>query len=80
VLRVLAHREYERDMFRSWDQALEVCQNSPAQIRGYLRGLRDGNRRRGRGRPKLVRSTKKHAITDYRIGRCFHGIRLHRVR
>jgi hypothetical protein len=80
VLRWLAYREQENGHFASGDDyAREVCQNSPAQIRGYLRELRDG-KRRNRGRPKVKPRIQKHAITDYRINACFHRIKLRRIR
>jgi hypothetical protein len=73
VLRCLAYRE--RDRFASWEQALWTCQNSPAQIRGYCRELRDGKRPVRRGRPKH-KAQAKRAVTDYRINACFHTIEL----
>jgi hypothetical protein len=76
VLRWLAYREQENGHF---DYAREVCQNSPAQIRGYLRELRDG-KRRNRGRPKMKPKITKRAITDHRINKCFTPIKLQRVR
>jgi hypothetical protein len=57
VLRVLAYRESAR---LGEEHALHVCQESPAQVRGYLRSLRQG------GKP----------LTDYRINRCFRPVRL----
>jgi hypothetical protein len=57
VLRVLAYRESPK---LSEEHALHVCQESPAQIRGYLRGLRAGSKR----------------LTDYHIDRCFKPVRL----
>ena len=51
-LRRFARQEHARGRFPSLDHALAVCQFSPAQIRGYLRELRDGKRRK-RGRQKL---------------------------
>jgi hypothetical protein len=77
ILRALAHREHGK--FASWEQALEVCQNSPAQIRGYFRELRDGKRRARRGRPKDTLRIQRRAITDYRINACFRTIQLQRV-
>jgi len=50
VLRNLAYRE--RDKFGDWNTAWRTCRDSPAQIRGYLKELRDGKRPRKRGRPK----------------------------
>ena len=52
VLRVLAYRESAR---LGEEHALHVCQESPAQVRGYLRSLRQ------RGKP----------LTDYRINTVF---------
>ena len=57
ILRVLAYRESAK---LSEEHALHVCQESPAQVRGYLRSLRQ------RGKP----------LTDYRINRCFRPLRL----
>ena len=57
VLRLLAYRESAR---LGEEHALHVCQESPAQVRGYLRGLRPG------GKP----------LTDYRINNCFRPVRL----
>jgi hypothetical protein len=76
VLRRLAYREQEYGRFASWDQALWACQNSPAQIRGYLRELRNGKRHGRRGRPKLPPRTQKNTITDYKINACFQPIQL----
>jgi hypothetical protein len=73
VLRCLAYREEHR--FADWDQALWTCKNSPAQIRGYFRELRDGKRNARRGRPRHKSQTRR-AITDYRINRCFQPIQL----
>ena len=73
VLRCLAYGEEHR--FADWDQALWICKNSPAQIRGYFRELRDGKRNARRGRPRHKSQTRR-AITDYRINRCFHAIQL----
>ena len=52
VLRVLAYRESAK---LGEEHALHVCQESPAQVRGYLRSLRPG------GKP----------LTDYRINTLF---------
>jgi hypothetical protein len=57
VLRALAYRESAK---LGEEHALHVCQESPAQVRGYLRGLRPG------GKP----------LTDYQINKCFRPIRL----
>jgi hypothetical protein len=43
-----------------FDHALHVCQQSPAQVRGYLRSLRSGSNR----------------LTDYQINGCFRPVRL----
>ena len=72
ALRNLAYRE--RDKFGDWNTARRTCRDSPAQIRGYLRGLRDGKRPRKRGRPKD--KSKYRPITDYRIDACFQPIEL----
>jgi hypothetical protein len=78
ALRLLA--ESEVDKFGDWEAAWKTCRESPAQIRGYLRGLRDGKGRRKRGRPK---GKSRHRpisafrpITDYRIDACFQPIEL----
>jgi hypothetical protein len=76
ILRVLAYRH--ADELGDPELALWICQNSPAQIRGYLRELRDGNRPTRRGRPKKHKSPVR-AITDYRISRCFQHIELIKV-
>jgi hypothetical protein len=62
VLRVRAYRVSHgpRPAIADFDEALHVCQESPAQVRGYLRSLRQ------RGKP----------LTDYRINRCFRPVRL----
>jgi hypothetical protein len=73
VLRVLAYREQEK--FGDWHHALEICQKSPAQIRGYCRELRDKEHPLGRGRPKHDPQTRR-SITDHRINACFHKIQL----
>jgi hypothetical protein len=73
VLRNLAYRE--RDKFGDWNAAWRTCRDSPAQIRGYLRGLRDGKRPRKRGRPKQKRGDRR-PITEYRINVCFQPIEL----
>ena len=57
VLRVLAYRQSAK---LGEEHSLHVCQESPAQVRGYLRGLRPG------GKP----------LTDYRINNCFRPVRL----
>ena len=76
VLRRLAYREYGRGRFASWEDALLICQNSPAQIRGYLRELRDGKRHRSPGRPKIMPRTNRTTITDYKINACLRAIQL----
>jgi hypothetical protein len=74
VLRSLAYRELGK--FPSFEHALWVCQNSPAQIRGYCRGLREGKRPPKRGRPREQNLQRRLPITDHRIDRCFRKIRL----
>jgi hypothetical protein len=54
VLRILADRE--EDKFGDCQAAWRTCRDSPAQIRGYFRTLREGKRRRKRGRPKHKRT------------------------
>jgi hypothetical protein len=75
LLRVLAYREFHRprSRFATWEQALFVCQESPAQVRGYLRELRQPRRRRGRPKKSPIR---KLAFTDYRINSCFRPVQL----
>jgi hypothetical protein len=73
-LRILADREEAK--YGDSQLALLVCQNSPAQIRGYCRELRDGNHRRRRGRPKKQNPSSRTPITDYRINQCFKQIQL----
>ena len=62
VLRVLAYRESDgpSPKFADFDQALHVCQESPAQVRGYLRSLRQGSK----------------PLTDYQINGCFRRVPL----
>src|SRR5262249_16426659 len=72
-LRFLAEREV--DKFGDWDSAWRTCRGSPAQIRGYLQGLRQGKRPRKRGRPKH-NPINPRPITDYRIEACFQPIEL----
>jgi len=81
ALRLLADRE--ADKFGHPTTAWRTCRDSPAQIRDYLRELRDRQRRgkRGRrGRPKGKSRyrpiTDFRPITDYRIDACFHPIEL----
>src|SRR5262249_14350370 len=71
ALRILAARE--ADKFGDWEAAWRTCRDSPAQIRGYLRGLRDGKCPRKRGRPKH-KPRYRRPITDYRIDTCFQPI------
>jgi hypothetical protein len=73
VLRLLADRE--KDKFGDPIAAWRTCRDSPAQIRGYLRELRDGKRPRKRGRPKQKRGDRR-PITDYLINVCFQPIEL----
>jgi hypothetical protein len=74
-LRVLAYREFDRPRprFATWEQALLVCQESPAQVRGYLREVRQPRQRRGRPKKAPIR---KFAFTDYRINSCFRPVQL----
>jgi hypothetical protein len=74
VLRSLAYREL--DKFTSWEQALLICQHSPAQIRGYCRELRDGRRPSRRGRPRGRGLQRRLPVTDHRINRCFRKVGL----
>jgi hypothetical protein len=91
VLRWLAHRDEEK--FGDFQQALWICENSPAHIRGYLRHLQKkerlrtgqsllkANQKKGlrkRGRPKQGR-TNRRVISDHRINRCFRSIQLEQV-
>ena len=65
ALRVLAYRE--ADKFGDPTAAWRMCRDSPAQIRGHLRVLRDRQRRRKRsrrGRPRANRSTGRLPILD----------------
>lgn len=71
VLRLLACREHQAGRSASWDQALWTCQNSPAQIRGYCRELRDGKRSR-RGRPRKRPPRSRLPVTDHRISALRH--------
>jgi hypothetical protein len=77
ALRWLAYREQE-NLGGDFQQALWICQNSPAQIRGYLKELRDRTPPTRRGRPKNIRHRRK-PITDYMINRCFRRIKPTRV-
>jgi hypothetical protein len=72
-LRVLAERE--ADKFGDSTEAWRIWRDSPAQIRGYLQGLRDGKRPRKRGRSK-GRPSYRRPITDYRINACFQPTEL----
>jgi hypothetical protein len=78
ALRILAYREH--DKFGDWDAAWRTCRDSPAQIRGYLRGLREGKRAPKRGRPnnksRYRPITDFRPITDYRIDACFQPIHM----
>jgi len=49
-----------RPTIADFDHALQVCQGSPAQVRGYLRSLR----------------TRGKRLTDYKINRCFRSVGL----
>src|SRR5262249_54481909 len=72
----LANREQTK--FADYEQALWVCQHSPAQIRGYLKEQRDGMHPRKRGRPSNV-PRRVRPITDYQINSCFRRIKPSRV-
>jgi hypothetical protein len=79
MLQLLAEREVDKfggDPSAAW----RTCRDSPAQIRGYLRELRDGKRPPKRGRPKNKSRyrpiTDLRPITDYRIDACFRPIEL----
>jgi hypothetical protein len=79
ALRILAYHERDRfsdDLNAAW----RTCRDSPAQIRGYLRRLRDGQRPPKRGRPKNRSRYRPishyRPITDYRIDACFQPIEL----
>ena len=74
--RRLANREEKK--IADYEQALWVCQHSPAQIRGYLKELRDGGHPRKRGRPRNV-PRRERPITDYQIDSCFRRIKPLRV-
>src|SRR5262249_31572426 len=74
--RWIANREETK--FADYEQALWVCQHSPAQIRGYLKELRDGGHPRKRGRPRNV-PRRERPITDYQIDSCFRRIKPSRV-
>jgi hypothetical protein len=76
VLRLHAYRAHAQKRFPEWEDALWACQNSPAEIRGYLRQLRDKTCRKRRGRPKKHQPRNRRPITDYRIERCFRRIKL----
>jgi len=76
LLRRLANREEKK--FADYEQALWVCQHSPAQIRGYLKEQRDGGHPRKRGRPRNV-PRRERPITDYQIDSCFRRIKPLRV-
>jgi hypothetical protein len=69
VLRTLGYREHGRGHFPDdTELAIDICQHSPAQIRGYLRER------------KKEWSGKAWAITDYDINNCFRPVQLTRVR
>jgi hypothetical protein len=73
VLRCLAYRE-TRDS-DDGELMLWICQNSPAQVRGYLMSLRNRTCPRRYIRSKQITRRRK-PITDYRINRCFKRVRL----
>jgi hypothetical protein len=81
ALQLLAARELGK--FGDWDAAWKTCWESPAQIRGYLRSLRDRQRRRKRGRRGRPKGKSRYRpitdfrpITNYRIDACFRRIEL----
>jgi len=83
VVELLLLAEREADKFGDCDAAWRTCWNSPAQIRGYLRELRDRQRRRKRGRRGRPKGKSRYRpitdfrpITDYRIDACFQPIEL----
>jgi hypothetical protein len=78
TLRGLAHRELKLGHYPDFQHALATCQHSPAQIRAYLKELRDGTRPRRRGRPRNVKPARR-PITDYQINSCFRKLKPTRV-
>ena len=74
----LAIREVKLGHYPDFEHALVACQNSPAQIRAFLKELRDGTRPRRRGRPRTVKRAIR-PITDYQIDSCFRRVKLTRV-
>jgi hypothetical protein len=78
TLRWLANRELELGHYPDFEHALVACQSSPAQIRGFLKELRDGTRPRRRGRPRNVKPPRR-PITDYQINSCFRRLKPTRV-
>jgi hypothetical protein len=64
ALHAHAYREYEQGRFETLEDAVEICERSPAQIRGYLRKLRQRN---------------WPGLTDYRINGCFRPVLLQAV-
>jgi hypothetical protein len=70
-LQLLAQREYDKGNLPDLEWALWICQNSPAQIRGYCNELRDAERKTSRGRPRARSRSQPRRITDYRIRACF---------
>src|SRR5262249_37054466 len=65
----------EQNKLGDWEAAWLTCRDSPAQIRGHFRTLREGKRPPKRGRPK-DKSRYRRPITDYRIDACFQPIEL----
>ena len=65
ILRIIADRQDQKFPNDSSTGAV-----SPAQVRGFLKELRDKNQRRRRGRPRKV-TQRRVRITDYKINRCF---------
>jgi hypothetical protein len=73
-LQLLAQREYDKGNLPDLEWALWICQNSPAQIRGYCNELRDEGRKTSRGRPGAHSRPHLRRITDYRIKACFRPV------
>jgi hypothetical protein len=89
MLRDFAYRELEK-FNDDWEHALWACQNSPAQIRGYLNRLQKieklrkgqlhltSQQKKGlrkRGRPRQ-RQPRHRAISNFRINKCFERVKL----
>jgi hypothetical protein len=69
VLRWFAYRDQHK--FGDWEQALWICQNSPAQIRGICRGW---TRRTRRDHLRKYTPQHRQSATDYRFNACFHRL------